>query len=363
MDSQNGTGGGHGGQSRRKDNIAPLSIDTTLIKAVPLTDQNDALKDLKLLGISVYDQSEFEAGVIAQVDEAIHTQQLAEVQAELNTLQTELRTLKASNVEVSAKLAKLASSIFPSNEQQKEMERLGKQKERQLRRLKDLMLQEKAANDYVMQTLMATTGVHSALDHDAVMDGTVRDLSIVQREALSVAKKAAEALRESRRLCMQSDVGTPTWTGRSGEAGIKPRFGAKRNTAVGTSPLTALDTASPARTPDREDGPSTGRVFGAGKKEKPTAGPSSADLLARMRRKKAGEVEVPVTEEEARKQLIGQMAEYLRAQGGRAGSKAIVDEFQVKLTPEDVYVFKAMLKEIARFDKKQSVWLLKDDYR
>eukprot|EP00128_Syssomonas_multiformis_P017434 Colp12_sorted_trinity150504_noHs@23813 len=145
MDSQNGTGGGHGGQSRRKDNIAPLSIDTTLIKAVPLTDQNDALKDLKLLGISVYDQSEFEAGVIAQVDEAIHTQQLAEVQAELNTLQTELRTLKASNVEVSAKLAKLASSIFPSNEQQKEMERLGKQKERQLRRLKDLMLQEKAA--------------------------------------------------------------------------------------------------------------------------------------------------------------------------------------------------------------------------
>lgn len=46
-------------------------------------------------------------------------------------------------------------------------------------------------------------------------------------EAEKVAKRAAAALKESRKRCIAAPPGVPTWTGHHGEAGA-PRFSTKR---------------------------------------------------------------------------------------------------------------------------------------
>ena len=45
-----------------------IEIDREKIKCVPLNEQNEVLKDL---GVSAYEQEEFEEGVLQQVDSAI----------------------------------------------------------------------------------------------------------------------------------------------------------------------------------------------------------------------------------------------------------------------------------------------------
>src|SRR5436305_13425014 len=74
----------------------------------------------------------------------------------------------------------------------------------------------------LLSTLFASSGVHSALQHDSIMEASMPETMLVEKEAARVAKEAADALRESRRQIRRNEFGTPTWTGRSG--GV-PRFG------------------------------------------------------------------------------------------------------------------------------------------
>ncbi|KAK9350767.1 SNF2 family N-terminal domain-containing protein [Lipomyces doorenjongii] len=73
--------------------------------------------------------------------------------------------------------------------------------------------------DGIMESLFARSGVHSALEHDEIMNASRPDAVLVEREASRIASDAARALRESRRATRVADVGTPTWTGRFGSAG------------------------------------------------------------------------------------------------------------------------------------------------
>lgn len=49
-----------------------IEISRKKIKCVPVADQNEALKDL---GVSAYEQEEFEEGVLQQVDDAIEEEE------------------------------------------------------------------------------------------------------------------------------------------------------------------------------------------------------------------------------------------------------------------------------------------------
>lgn len=53
-----------------------ISIDSTRIPSVPLEEQSAVLRDL---GIGVFNQEEFEEGVLKQVDEAIAIKETEEV--------------------------------------------------------------------------------------------------------------------------------------------------------------------------------------------------------------------------------------------------------------------------------------------
>ena len=61
-----------------------------------------------------------------------------------------------------------------------------------------------------------TTGVHSAIQHDSIMQSGEPDYALVEGEAQRVAQEAARALKASRAACYNATSGKPTWTGTSG---------------------------------------------------------------------------------------------------------------------------------------------------
>lgn len=77
--------------------------------------------------------------------------------------------------------------------------------------------------DRIMGGLFAGN-VHLTLKHDAVIELGPQEMSLEEKEAARIARDAALALRESRKLARRTKVGTPTWTGKFGAAG---RFGKK----------------------------------------------------------------------------------------------------------------------------------------
>ncbi|KAI9505091.1 SNF2 family N-terminal domain-containing protein [Coemansia spiralis] len=72
----------------------------------------------------------------------------------------------------------------------------------------------------VLQSLFKMSGVHSALQHDAIINSRDEGNLAIEREADRIARDARNALRESQRSRRQIDVNIPTWTGASGQAGI-----------------------------------------------------------------------------------------------------------------------------------------------
>ena len=159
------------------------------------------------------------------------------------------------------------------------------------------------------------------------MEASRPEVMLVEREANRVAKEAAEALRESRRQARRNDVGTPTWTGRSGGP---TRFG------------------SPHRT--------IGSAMG------------SDSLLARMRHRQALEGSSLTTSSstalrdtpQSHVVLIGQIQEFLASRGGSASSKELIAGFPDVKGVDAIAEFRKMVKQIAEF--KDSMWTLKEEY-
>ncbi|KAK9449085.1 SNF2 family N-terminal domain-containing protein [Limtongia smithiae] len=99
----------------------------------------------------------------------------------------------------------------------------------------------RAGDDDIMESLFARSGVHSALEHDEIMNASRPDAVLVEREAQRIAQQAAHALRASRKAARSAEVGTPTWTGRFGVAGRYAGSSSLRSSpARGTTPVTTL---------------------------------------------------------------------------------------------------------------------------
>ncbi|KAJ8097350.1 SNF2 family N-terminal domain-containing protein [Lipomyces tetrasporus] len=133
--------------------------------------------------------------------------------------------------------------------------------------------------DGIMESLFARSGVHSALEHDEIMNSSRPDALLVEREASRIASDAARAIRESRRVTRTADVGTPTWTGRFGTAGRQPlpspryptssRLGSRLTSGSSTSRVGSVRPASQSSaSPSR-------------------AGIGSSSILSQLREKRA----------------------------------------------------------------------------
>ncbi|KAL4965278.1 DNA-dependent ATPase RAD26 [Aspergillus stella-maris] len=216
----------------------------------------------------------------------------------------------------------------------------------------------------IMEGIFARSGVHSALEHDQIVNGkrVVRaDPKIIEAEAKRVAAEAAEQLRKAGEAARSVPIGTPTWTGQFGVAG-KPE-------------------ESPAR------GPFGGRSSTA---RRALAGPSSASILANLSGSGAGARSGPVTPRSGSRSATGSPApgsgatsgsdlntsgkdfitmirDFITSHGGSVYTQNLIDHFNRYCnTPQRSAEFKEMLKQIAVLDKGgrngRGKWSLKAEY-
>jgi DNA excision repair protein ERCC-6 len=202
--------------------------------------------------------------------------------------------------------------------------------------------------DRVLSSIFARTGVHSALEHDDIMNGgkkTLRaDPEIIAREAKRVAAQAARDLQRSAAVARTIPAGVPTWTGQVGSSG-RPE----------------------------ERLPSTrGR---GGMRGGRGGGLSSAAVLANLQSRQAGSASssrASTPSGRGRDQPKGQdflamIRDFLNAQGGSAPTQMLVDHFNRYCgTEQRTAEFREMLKAIAKLEKGsrgRGSWALKEEFR
>jgi DNA excision repair protein ERCC-6 len=178
----------------------------------------------------------------------------------------------------------------------------------------------------------AACGLHSAIDHDKILDAgnSSSDLGLMRYEAEKIAAKAVAEIQRSSRERRRDNVGVPTWTGRSGLAGV-PRL---QSSASETAPSKA------------------------------------GTLLQKMRERHQVASSVPsaasTVDEHAN--LMQLIIQFLRAGGGSAGSEALVEQFgdRVEKNGQGLLVFKAMLKKVAVLKRDSglegAIWVLRPAY-
>ncbi|CDK25202.1 unnamed protein product [Kuraishia capsulata CBS 1993] len=137
----------------------------------------------------------------------------------------------------------------------------------------------------IMADLFSETGIHSALQHDAIMESSHEQI-LVDRESSQIAERAKQALRESRIETRRAGIGKPTWTGRSGEAGkYEPKQLGRRTTGGRkTKPKTVSAKSTPSSARSSVSPPVDQRSTSIFSRR--SAPLSSSSILASMRRQK-----------------------------------------------------------------------------
>ncbi|KAI4132295.1 MAG: hypothetical protein LQ338_000756 [Usnochroma carphineum] len=202
----------------------------------------------------------------------------------------------------------------------------------------------------VMESIFARAGVHSALEHDQIINGkrvVAADAKIIEREAKKVAAQAAKELRKAGEVARTVPVGTPTWTGHFGTAGRPEEqptargFGRGRGGPASSSILAGLHNRQLAHANGAVNGPGTNRAAAGGSRQG-TPGPKGIDFMKMIR-------------------------DYLLTHGGKVYTQMLIDHFNRYCSSADRTIeFKEMLKEIARLEKGsrgRGSWVLKDEYR
>lgn len=243
----------------------------------------------------------------------------------------------------------------------------------------------------ILRSLFDAQGIHSALNHDIIMNAHDEEKMRLEEHASQVAQRAAEALRQSRMLRSRDDISIPTWTGRSGSAGaplsVRQKFGSTVNSQLtnkSSKPSEGTASSETTQTSGFTAGASAGRAL------------SSADLLARIRgnqeravgnglehqvdgasssldgSRTIGEPGPGPSSRSSRKLygvqpevLIRQLCTFMQQKGGTTDSASIVNHFKDRIPSKDLPLFKNLLKEIANLQKDQngSSWVLKPEYR
>ncbi|KAJ2004915.1 DNA repair protein rhp26, partial [Coemansia thaxteri] len=135
--------------------------------------------------------------------------------------------------------------------------------------------------DRVLQSLFKMSGVHSALKHDAIVNGKDDEPHVVEQEAERIASEARRALRDSQRARREVDVYVPTWTGMSGHAGMplaRSQRGSGRPGVPAVAPPPRALMSSEQRLPSAEVGSSSAQYEIGRSNCASAAKPSSASI-------------------------------------------------------------------------------------
>ena len=202
--------------------------------------------------------------------------------------------------------------------------------------------EEKPSSDEsrLMEGIFARSGVHSALEHDQIINGKKKlaaDRNMLEREAKKVAAVAAAELRKAGEAASTIAPGTVTWTGEFGSAG-RPV-----NVRRGAGPSSA--------------GILAGLASKQGLSESASASSSRSGTPGGAERVPQG------------KDFMKLIRDFIRRQGGSVPSQALVNHFdRMCRTPQQTAEFKHMLGEIAMLEKGTSGrmrgrWVLKEEFK
>jgi DNA excision repair protein ERCC-6 len=194
----------------------------------------------------------------------------------------------------------------------------------------------------LMSGLFARSGVHSALEHDEIINGKKKiapDFGILEREAKRIAAEAARELKKAGEAARNVPIGTVTWTGEFGEAG-RPQ--SVRRRGAGPSSASVLNNLA------ERQGLSSPRAGTPGSSRGSTPGSAS---------KPRG------------KDFLKLIRDYIARQGGSVPSQMLVVHFNPMCrTPRETAEFKAMLDQVAVLKKgtggrMRGRWELREDFK
>ncbi|KAI8937111.1 hypothetical protein NX059_006325 [Plenodomus lindquistii] len=225
---------------------------------------------------------------------------------------------------------------------------------------------EAPTDSRLMSTIFAKTGVHSVLEHDAIMNSTAggrkrkvqADPAFIQREAKRQAGLAAEQLKKSMEQARQVPAGVPTWTGQFGEAG-RPE-----------APRASTRGGRGGRGGARGGGPSSTSILSnlAARQGRPLPGATTPNNASASSFR--GSTPSAMTPQSFRgKRMLEMIRDFMMTHGGVVPSRMLVDHFDhyCRAQPGRNEEFKEMLKLIATLEKSGSAqrgrWVLKDEWR
>ena len=268
----------------------------------------------------------------------------------------------------------------------------------------------------VLQNLFAMNGLHSVMEHDAIMDAHRPEQVLVDREAQRIATASLRALQSS--LRDRPDIGVPTWTGRSGSAGAptvatarpEPRPSNSNSSSYNSNSFatsSAFSTANRALSAlPRSSAPashSSSSTFATGATATLASnanGPSSSSLLANLQQRRTvmttaaaattsssyshssssrHSSPAPAAIDSSSLELSSSttttttttsmpvaeaVVRYLAGCPDRmASSQDIVDHFRMRISKEEVVLFRKLLKGVADFQRGTiGRWKLKPTY-
>jgi DNA excision repair protein ERCC-6 len=226
----------------------------------------------------------------------------------------------------------------------------------------------------ILKDLFDGTGVHAAIDHDKIESAHDPSHRVAEKEAAKIAKRAADALRQSRLQLQQVPVNQPTWTGRSGAAGA-PRFGAAVNTRLLTQTSgngAGSNSNSQSRAGFGVASGSGGRFGNGGAAVGGRGGGGAAgalrssELLARMRERQAAATAAATTTPEVSRaqNLATRVAGFISGKGGSAPSAEVAAAFQRSVSAGDLALFKSVLKQVATLQRQggAKLWVLRPEF-
>ncbi|VDK71165.1 unnamed protein product [Onchocerca ochengi] len=214
-------------------------------------------------------------------------------------------------------------------------------------------------DDYVLRKLLTNAGIISALQHDQIFAEGIVDEQLIEDEANAVAAKAAASVRRSRRILSKFK---------------KPRFGLRK--AVGFQSVIEND----------NDDAEEANFSGAAMFNDNIGNNNSGSLLDAIRRRKQRNLDIQETADEEyleehypslfnaaetsdlkKADKYDKLAEDIRSfmvhRKGQALTNEILQSFKNRVSSQDSFAFRSILKRLCKLQKNSNVWVLKDEYQ
>lgn len=216
-------------------------------------------------------------------------------------------------------------------------------------------------DDYILERLFKNSNIFGALKHDKIETDSTADYKVVESEAEKVARDAIRALRQSRRLCLDSSSGIPNWTGRNGQVAAKARLVPKnksRAMLIG-KPTSSTNNSESLLSSIKKRNQSNPIAIA-----RSTFQVSSLDSDEEERDKDfEGKADGTGAEDMADK--IREFVLFKGARNCEAQTDEILEFFKNNFKPDKTAVFKALLYKMCEFHRRgdKGFWTLKSEFR